>query len=268
MNNQKVSVVMITYGHEKYIAEAIYGVLMQECDFELELIISNDCSPDKTDDIIQDILQTHPNSSWIKYIKQEKNIGMMPNFELALQKAQGKYIALCEGDDYWSDSNKLRKQVDFMKKNRDYSMVFHSVNIKNEVPDVNFEYPIPSRKILSFNDILSQHYIPTCSILFRSSHLPSTLPSFFSKCMMGDIPLELMLADRGKVFFMNEKMATYRFNNGGITRSKSQIKKGREGYVFMYKNLIDYFFPNHFFSLGFKLLKTKVGSLKTFFKSL
>ena len=76
----KVSVCMITYGQEKYIREAIEGVLMQECDFEVELILSNDCSPDRTDEIIQDIIKNHPKGCWIKYFKHESNIGMMPNF--------------------------------------------------------------------------------------------------------------------------------------------------------------------------------------------
>ena len=111
MNHKhKVSVVMITYGHEKFIREAIEGVLMQECDFEVELILANDCSPDQTDSVIQDIIKNHPKGCWIKYIRQENNIGMMPNFIFALKQCKGKYIALCEGDDYWTDPLKLQKQ--------------------------------------------------------------------------------------------------------------------------------------------------------------
>ena len=120
----KVSVCMITYGHEKFIEEAINGVLMQECDFVVELIIANDCSPDKTDAVIQNILCNHPRASWIKYIKHDKNLGMMPNFIFAMQECKGKYIALCEGDDYWTDPSKLQKQVDFLEANSDY--VIHS----------------------------------------------------------------------------------------------------------------------------------------------
>ena len=82
-----VSVVMITYGHENYIRQAIEGVLMQECDFDIELILANDCSPDQTHEVIQDILNTHPKANIINYFKHDKNIGMMPNFLFALQKA-------------------------------------------------------------------------------------------------------------------------------------------------------------------------------------
>lgn len=117
-----VSVVMITYGHEKYIRQAIEGVLMQQGDFDLELVIANDCSPDNTDAVVQDVLSHHSNAHWIRYVRHEKNIGMMPNFIFALQQAKGKYIALCEGDDYWTDPCKLQKQVDFLEANPDYSI--------------------------------------------------------------------------------------------------------------------------------------------------
>ena len=120
---------MITYGHEKYIEEAINGVLMQECRFPIELIISNDCSPDNTNNIINNIIKNHPKSDIIRYINHEKNIGMMPNFISALRNVNSKYVAICEGDDYWIDRFKLQKQVDFMEKNLDFSMCFHSVQI-------------------------------------------------------------------------------------------------------------------------------------------
>ncbi len=115
-----VSVAMITYGHENYIRQAIEGVLMQECNFEVELILCNDCSPDKTNDIIQDILKSNAKSDRIKYFNHKKNIGMMPNFIFSLQKCSGKYIALCDGDDYWTDPFKLQKQVDFLENNPDF----------------------------------------------------------------------------------------------------------------------------------------------------
>ncbi|MDO9260985.1 MAG: glycosyltransferase, partial [Flavobacteriaceae bacterium] len=108
-----VSVCMITYNHENYIQQAIEGVLMQTCNFEVELIIANDCATDKTDEVIQEIIKNHPNSSWIKYTNHSQNKGMMPNFIWAMQQCKGKYIALCEGDDYWTDPLKLQKQVEF-----------------------------------------------------------------------------------------------------------------------------------------------------------
>ena len=113
-DNLKVSVCMITYGHENYIRQAIEGILMQDCNFEIELIISNDCSPDKTDVIIQGILKDHPRRSWIKYFNQNKNLGIMPNLFFALKQCSGKYVAMCEGDDFWITKDKLQKQVNIL----------------------------------------------------------------------------------------------------------------------------------------------------------
>ena len=124
-----VSVVMMTYGHENYIRQAIEGVLMQNCFFEVELIVANDCSTDKTDLIIKDIIQNHPRGNWIKYHHHEKNVGMMPNFIFALHQATGKYVALCDGDDYWTDPLKLQKQVGFLEENEEYVLCFHKIKI-------------------------------------------------------------------------------------------------------------------------------------------
>ena len=112
-----VSVIMITYGHEKYIEEAIRGVFLQKTNFPLELIISNDKSPDSTDEIIKNIIKSAPENISVNYIQHLENIGMLPNFISTLKMAEGKYIAVCEGDDYWTDENKLQKQIDFLEKN-------------------------------------------------------------------------------------------------------------------------------------------------------
>ena len=129
MSKPMVSVVMITYGHENYIEEAINSVLRQECDFELELIIANDKSPDNTDDVVQRILRNHPKASSIRYILREKNWGIVPNFIDALKQGRGRYIALCEADDYWTDRSKLNKQVCFLEAHLDHSMICHNARI-------------------------------------------------------------------------------------------------------------------------------------------
>ena len=133
MKNQKeISVCMITYKHEKYIAEAINGVLMQECKFDFELIIADDNSPDNTFLIINEIIKNHPNGSKIKYFKHSANIRMQNNSTFVFSKAKAKYIALCEGDDYWTDPLKLQKQFEFMEANSEYSCVFHDSIIVDE----------------------------------------------------------------------------------------------------------------------------------------
>ena len=123
MKNTLVSVVMITYNHEKYIQQAIEGVLMQKINFHIELIIADDTSPDQTENIVKKIIVEHPNGHWIKYTKHKFNKGVSKNFTWALKQAKGKYIALCEGDDYWTDPLKLQKQVDFLEENENIGLV-------------------------------------------------------------------------------------------------------------------------------------------------
>lgn len=214
-----VSVVMITYAHENYIREAIEGVLMQECDFEVELIIANDCSPDKTDLIIKDIIQNHPRGNWIKYHPHEKNLGMMPNFIFALQQAKGKYIALCDGDDYWIDALKLQKQVDFLDKNLDYSLVFHNALVHNTIRNEkrlftkNYEFS----EYDAF-DIFKNWLIPTASMVFRNYNFIN-IPEFMQKATNGDLALQVYLNDFGKFYASNEVMSVYRLNPSSVTIS-------------------------------------------------
>src|SRR5690349_16516557 len=110
----KVSVCMVTYNHEKFIEKAIEGVLMQETDFDVELVIGEDFSTDQTRSIIEKYQQKYPGK--IIIAPSEHNLGMMKNFVNTLNTCTGEYIALCEGDDFWTDPTKLQRQVEFMEK--------------------------------------------------------------------------------------------------------------------------------------------------------
>src|SRR6185312_2892285 len=124
-----VSVCMLAYNHEHYIAEAIEGVLMQQTNFEFELIISNDASSDRTHEVISEFAVNHPKGKRVKYFNQQRNLGMQCNFIFALKACKGKYIALCEGDDYWTDPLKLQKQVDYISSHADCNLVFTGVQL-------------------------------------------------------------------------------------------------------------------------------------------
>ncbi len=261
-----VSVVMITYGHEKFIAEAINGVLMQECEFDVELIISNDYSPDNTDLVVKKIIEEHPNRNWIKYVKHKTNLGMMPNFIWALEQTKGKYIALCEGDDYWTDPLKLQKQVDFLEANIDYSMCFHQVEITMANVSDYYSYPLPSSETLYLKDIIQKHYIPTCSLVFRSKFFSKGFPEWMVNSISGDIPLEILLASKGKAKYFPQKMACYRRNEGGITQSPIQLAKMRSGYIYMYSKLSKEIGFSHAIYLHYIVWRLKLGYLKIFFK--
>jgi len=215
---------MITYGHEKFIAEAINGVLMQECDFEVELIIANDCSPDKTDEVIQKVIDSHPKSSWIKYIKHDENIGMMPNFIFAMQQCKGEYVALCEGDDYWTDPLKLQKQVGFLEDNPNYNICFHNVNV---LQDGNIKEDTMTAKIsetTTINDLAKGNYMHTCSVVFRNN-LFAKFPDYFKKAPVGDYFLHLLNARYGNIKCFDEIKGVYRVHETSVWTSKTQKER-------------------------------------------
>ena len=169
-----VSVVMITYGHEKYIEEAIKGVFLQKTNFPLELIISNDKSPDSTDEIVKNIIKYAPENISVKYIQHPENIGMLPNLISTLKMAAGKYIAVCEGDDYWIDENKLQKQIDFLEKNEDFTLTFHNVFIRNGETlstDLDYEKRLNSKDVYTIDDLSKGNFIHTPSVVFRNMEI-------------------------------------------------------------------------------------------------
>ncbi len=167
-----VSVLMLTYNHQEFIAQAIEGVLSQKTTFDIELIIANDYSTDNTDSIIKKIIEKDNNAKEkIKYINNSKNIGMQPNFILAYNHCKGKYIAECEGDDYWTDPYKLQKQVDFLESNPEYAITFHKVKIYNEIKQKFEEDTLNTftNETTTLNDLLRGNYIRTVSTVFRNS---------------------------------------------------------------------------------------------------
>jgi len=234
-----VSVVMITYGHENYIREAIEGVLMQKGDFELELIVANDCSPDATDTVIHDILKENPRASCLHYIRHKKNMGMMQNFIFALQQAKGKYIALCDGDDYWTDTYKLQKQVDFLETYPDYVLSFHKVKILQSDGALLEDFITKIPENYEEQETLARlgNYIHTPTVVFRN--VIKEFPPEFSLSPIGDYFLYMLLAEQGKLKYMDEEMAVYRYGVG-IHSTHTQIKMAKANFK-LFTLLLSYF---------------------------
>src|ERR1700744_2913065 len=207
----KVSVIMITYNHEKFIREAIEGVLMQKTNFDFELIIANDHSPDNTDIIVSEFINTHKQGCRIKYFSHKTNLGMMPNFIFALSQSKSEYIALCEGDDYWIDENKLQKQVDFLDANSEFNICFHNVHLKNGTEFLKNE--ISNTDISTRTDLVTQgNFIHTPSAIFIN--IIQKTPLWFENVMPGDYPLWLMVSgSKGKIKYIDEIMAVYRVHD-------------------------------------------------------
>jgi len=236
-----VSVHMITYNHEKYIAQAIEGVLMQKTNFLFELVIGEDCSTDSTRVICKEYADRYPNI--IKLLPDAgKNLGMMENAIRTTMACTGKYIALCEGDDYWTDPYKLQKQVDFLEANPDFVFTFHDAFIPNEKTGEK-HLRIGDRiidEIVDLKSVIIQNNIPTASIVFRNILNSKSLPDWFCKIAKGDYGLCVLLAEKGPGKFFREPMSVYRVHEGGVW-SGSDFEKIHKANLAFYNYLLKYF---------------------------
>lgn len=226
---------MITYAHEKYIEEAIKSVFMQQTDFFVELIIANDSSPDNTDGIVKKLILNAPLNIEVKYKKHTVNRGMMSNFIWGLNQARGKYIALCEGDDYWTDSLKLQKQVNFMEANPDYGLAHADCNLFYQnsgkfVNNANKIFPnnllIHNKKDL-FHMIIEWNYlIRTATVMFRKDLL-NKIPKNTVKFLMGDTPTWLDFSQITKFIYFDEVFSVYRILPNSASKSRNSSKQYR-----------------------------------------
>jgi len=209
-----VSVKMITYNHEPYIARAIEGVIGQKTEFPFELVISEDCSNDGTREIVLEYQRKYPDI--IRVLISDQNIGATKNTYRTDRACRGKYIAYCEGDDYWHHPLKLQKQVDFLEANPDYGFV-HSDYIAY---DVSKKKRLPTRKLGALDDnnayediMTGKRIIMTVTVCVRATILRKAIETSFAELYnlewpMGDTPRGLECARLAKVKYINEKLAT------------------------------------------------------------
>ena len=222
-SNPLVSICMITYNHELYISEAIEGVMMQRCNFEFELVIGEDFSTDNTLKICKESLKKY---SSIRLISSDANVGMIENFIRTINACTGKYLAFCEGDDYWIDPEKLQKQVNFLEQNSDYGMVYtRYMKKKAHSGEIEKTYPfqeLPSGDI--YCDYLLRSFIGTATVMIRkelSDKYFSIFSGFALSWPMGDRPLWQYISSTTKVGLINDYTAVYRRNVNSVTSFRS-----------------------------------------------
>lgn len=208
-----VSVCCVTFNHEKYISQAIDGFLMQKTNFPFEVVIGEDCSVDATLSIIKDYQAAHPNL--FKVVAHEKNIGAAENFKKIYESIESKYIAFCEGDDFWTSPHKLQKQIDFLENNPEYSICCHkSENYIQGSNTVSSYFPASeSEKDLTIYDLFQANIANTCTFVYRNHNIK--IPTFFENLSLGDWPLHILHAEHGKIKYLPDNMARYRIHSNG-----------------------------------------------------
>lgn len=218
--NILVSVSMITYNHEKFIAEAIESVVAQKTTFPFELVIGEDLSTDSTRVICIEMQKKYPDI--IRLRLNDPNQGMMLNWINNIESGKGKYVALCDGDDYWTDPYKLQKQVDFMETNPDFAMCSHKVHtLMCGHLDENIEM---ERDMLTTEDIIRKDWgLLTASIFFRKE--AHKTPDWYYTVKNGDFALQLIVSLSGKIKFLPEYMAVYRQHLGGMSSTLKPLNQ-------------------------------------------
>jgi len=213
-----VSICCITYNQESYIEDALEGFLMQETDFPFEILVNDDKSTDKTSKIICDYTDQYPRI--VKPIYQQANQfskGVRVNPVFNFSRALGDYIAICEGDDYWISSRKLKLQVDELRKHPDINMVFHPAkqSFAEKVGRETCNYG-NKKKIFSLSQVIRGDggFSPSCSLMFRTKAV-TDLPKWFYEAPIGDLYLQIFGSVRGGALYLPQTMSIYRVNSIG-----------------------------------------------------
>lgn len=240
-NKPMVSILCLAYNQKDYIKKALDGFLMQETNFKYEVLIHDDASNDGTADIIKEYQKKNPEI--IKPIYQKKNqfsqgVKITPIYQLP--RVKGTYIAICEGDDYWTDPKKLQTQVDYMEKNSSHALCFHPVKVFFENNE-HKESVFPTEKTgFTLNKLLQGNFIQTNSVMYRAL---SSYKDIAKDVMPGDYYLHLYHAKNGKIGFIDKVMAAYRKHEGGVwwhsatDSNKIYLKYGLEHLVLYFELL-------------------------------
>jgi glycosyltransferase involved in cell wall biosynthesis len=222
-----VSVYMLAYNHEKFITTAIKNVIAQRHDFPIELVIGEDCSPDRTREIALEFQRTHPDL--VRVITSNRNSGMRANSKRSMDACRGKYIAVCEGDDYWTHPSKLKRQVDLFADRPQLMLTSHYAQVLDEVTSTmrGVVRPAFSSRLLSMHELIlgDGGLIPSASIMFRRDLLEH-LPQWYYMAPVNDYPLVLVAGLLGEIAIQNCCMSVYRRNVEGswTTRLKNTFE--------------------------------------------
>lgn len=228
----KVSVSIVTYNHAKFIAQALDSALMQETNFDYEILVGEDDSSDGTREIVKAYAEQYPDKIRL-FLNSRKDViyingratgrwNLINNF----MNTRGEYIALLEGDDYWLSPYKLQKQVEFLDIHKECSFCYHPVKRINEHDEVlNPRYGVHKRKDrYTFDDLLNGNFIPTCSVLFRSG-IEKKLPAWFKDIPVADWVIHLLNARQGHLGYIDDVMGVYRMHAGGIWAGLAPLER-------------------------------------------
>jgi glycosyltransferase involved in cell wall biosynthesis len=220
----KVTVIIVTYNHERFIRQAIDSVLMQQADFPYDVIILEDCSTDRTREIVLAYQQAHPAN--IRVVLSRTNQCNNAELMKAIQASTSPFVALLDGDDYWTSTTKLRRQVEYLEQHPECALCFHNVYL---VHDDEAREPEPAnspgqKEISTLEDLLEGNFVSTCSGLLRRSWL-GDIPAGYVDDPCADWSLFVLAAQHGHIAYLNDIMAVYRQHQGAYWTTQGRISR-------------------------------------------
>lgn len=221
----KVSVVTLTYNHERYVAQTLESVLGQKCDFDFEYLVGDDASTDGTAAILAEHAARHPGR--LEVVLRDENVGAQRNAQDLFARCTGQYLAILDGDDFWTSEEKLQTQVDFMDAHPDCALCFHRAVPVDEDGAV-IEGPLPAgvAERTTIDDLLEGNYISSCTVMYRWGLTP--LPGWWNDTWIGDYPLHVLHAQHGWIGYIDRSMAAYRKNAGGLWTREHAVRRSEE----------------------------------------
>lgn len=229
MTAPQVSVLMLVFDHEAFVAQAIESVLAQKCDFDFDLIIINDCSADQSASVCRFFAEKYP--SIIKFIDNPSNQGMHNSFETIWNESAADLVAFCEGDDFWIDDSKLQKQRDLMCQNLHWSLcgaiaqVIEINDVETWSPTGAIQPPV-AKKEYSFEDMIGSYHFHFSTVMLRKRAV--VFPDWFKSVYCVDRPIYLIAAQSGAAGYLNSIVSSYRIHSGGNWSSIDSMRKATQ----------------------------------------
>lgn len=233
MNKIEVSVFILTYNQEDFIEQTLLSILQQKTNFSYQLVIGEDCSTDDTRVICEKYAKKYKEK--IKLLASRENLGLINNFIRTFKECDGKYVAICDGDDYWIDPFKIQKQYNFLENNPDYAIV--NTNLKFLYPngEIHLKDASGLNKDRDFDNLIFENTISSVTAFFRNNQQKEDFPKWIDKFPYGDWPIYLWtIKDGGKIAFLEDVTAVYRKEIGvseHLKKRPSSIAKVNLGIV-------------------------------------
>lgn len=235
----KISVVVVTYNQEHCIDRALTGVMAQRGDFDIEVVVANDASTDSTLSHIRKWQEEFPES--IKVINHEKNVGFQKNYLSAVKAATGKYLCMCDADDYWIDRHKLQRQMAYMESHPECAVVFHRIVNVYEQTGVKTLSNGGQKTDSDMVDLSRRNFITNLSVMYRRELVPAeSLPEWLGEVSLPDYAYHMLYAAHGKIHYIPRPMGVYSKNAVGAWSLSGRVRQ-YEMALDVRRRLMDYF---------------------------